>query len=207
MENITWDDAVAFCTKLTERERTVGRLPEGYVYRLPTEAEWEYAARGHNKSGGYIYSGSNNLDMVGWSKDNSSRTQSVAQKSSNELGLYDMSGNVWEWCQDRYGPYPSGSVTDPVGPSSGSYRVIRGGCWDGNAVSCRVSYRFNLTPLHTSYYYGLRVVLALPVEYPSELSVMEPADEVAEPANVPPVMLDESDFQSGTPWIIPMALR
>jgi formylglycine-generating enzyme required for sulfatase activity len=129
---IPWNEAVAFCTKLTERERNNGRLPPGYVYRLPTEAEWEYAARGGNKNRGCLYSGSNNLDKVAWHPGNSGAASGgnmhpVGQKDENELGICDMSGNVQEWCHDWYAPYASGKVKDPTGPSRGSTRIFRGG--------------------------------------------------------------------------------
>jgi formylglycine-generating enzyme len=106
-------------------------MSSGRKYRLPTEAEWEYAARGGNRSQGYQYAGSNNLDEVAWydSKEGS-KTKPVKQKKPNELGLYDMSGNVWEWCSDWYGSYASHSATNPKGPSTGTSRVLRGGSWD-----------------------------------------------------------------------------
>ena len=111
--------------------------------RLPTEAEWEFAARGGNKSQGYIYSGSNNLNDVGWYYGNlEDGTKPVGQKLPNELGIYDMSGNVWEWCSDWYGEYPTTAVTNPTGPSTGGNRVGRGGDWYGSiAQLCRVAYR------------------------------------------------------------------
>ena len=122
-------------------------LPElnrltGLTFRLPTEAEWEYAARGGNRSQGYKYSGSNTIDDVAWYENNSGKkTHSVGTKQANELGLYDMSGNVWEWCSDWDGDYSSSSQTNPTGPATGSYRVLRGGGWDSSAGSCRVSNR------------------------------------------------------------------
>ena len=152
VECVSWNDCQDFISRLNALT--------GENFRLPTEAEWEYAARGGNKRGGYMYVGSNTIDNVAWYDDNSgSQTHNVATKSPNELGLYDMSGNVWEWCQDWYGSYSSGSQTNPTGPSSGSDRVFRGGSWDYFARNCRVSYRFILTPGYRGVNVGLRLAL------------------------------------------------
>ncbi len=135
VENVSWDDVQEFIKKLNDRT--------GKNYRLPTEAEWEYAARGGNKSKGYKYAGSDNLDEVGWYNGNAgSKTHPVGQKKPNELGIYDMSGNVWEWCADWYGAYPSEPQTNPTGPAKGTDRVVRGGSWVDFDNFCRVSYRF-----------------------------------------------------------------
>lgn len=134
----------------------------GKTYRLPTEAEWEYAARGGNKSNGYKYSGSNTIGNVAWYYENSGdKTHPVGTEQANELGIYDMSGNVYEWCSDWYGRYPSTSQTNPTGPSEGSYRVYRGGSWSDDAESCRVSNRDYDTPSYRSRYLGFRVTLSL----------------------------------------------
>ena len=131
----------------------------GRTYRLPTEAEWEFAARGGKQSKGYKYSGSDNIGVVAWYTGNSGgKTHQVGTKEPNELGIYDMSGNVWEWCGDWYGSYSSSAQTNPTGPSSGSYRVLRGGGWNINAGNCRVSNRRSL-PSHRYYGNGFRVVL------------------------------------------------
>ena len=132
----------------------------GQNFRLPTEAEWEYAARGGNQGHGYKYAGSNTIGNVAWYDGNSnSQTHPVATKSPNELGLYDMSGNVWEWCSDWYGNYSSGSQTNPQGPSSGSYRVLRGGSWYNGAGRCRVSARGSHDPGNTYSNGGFRLAL------------------------------------------------
>lgn len=128
-------------------------------YRLPTEAEWEFAAWGGKKRKGYKYSGSDNLSTVAWYCDNSGdQTHDVAKKAPNELGLYDMSGNVWEWCWDWYGSYGSNAQTNPVGPSSGYARVLRGGSWRGYSDSCRVAYRLSDHPINWYDDIGFRLV-------------------------------------------------
>ena len=153
VEQVSWNDCQTFITKLNALT--------GKNFRLPTEAEWEFAARGGNKSKGYIYSGSNTIDDVAWYNSNSNwATCPVATKAPNELGIYDMSGNVWEWCSDWFGNYSSESQTNPTGPKSGSYRVERGGCWYCNTRYCRVSYRGNYPPNYINEYLGLRLCLS-----------------------------------------------
>ena len=133
----------------------------GKTFRLPTEAEWEYAARGGNKSKGYQYSGSNNLSDVAWYRDNSGyKTYAVGTKQPNELGIYDMSGNVWEWCQDWYGEYSSSSQVNPTGANSGSSRVNRGGAVGNDARLCRSSCRANDVPGTHYSILGLRLSLS-----------------------------------------------
>ena len=152
VEQVSWEDIQLFLTQLNAKT--------GKKYRLPTEAEWEYAARGGNQSNGYKYSGSNVLSDVAWFTDNSdSKTHPVGGKRANELGLYDMSGNVWEWCQDWHGAYSSSTQTDPVGAVSGSYRVNRGGSWYSSARFCRVSYRSVSTPTYRYGNVGFRLAL------------------------------------------------
>ena len=153
VERVSWDDCQEFIAKLNAMT--------GKRFRLPTEAEWEFAARGGNNSKHYQYSGSNNIDNVAWYTDNSSNTtHDVATKSPNELGLYDMSGNVWEWCQDWYGSYSSNTQYDPTGPSSGSYRVYRGGGRIFDARCCRSSYRSSYGPDGRCSLIGLRLALS-----------------------------------------------
>ena len=151
VECVSWEDCQEFINKLNELT--------GKNFRLPTEAEWEYAARGGNKSQGYKYSGSNNIDNVAWYTGNSNRTYPVRQKRANELGLYDMSGNVCEWCQDWYGSYSSSAQTNPTGPGSGDRRVKRGGTWNGRAMAHRLSHRVYGYPSHGDNGDGLRLAL------------------------------------------------
>ncbi len=151
--NISWNDCQEFITKLNQLT--------GLTFRLPTEAEWEYAARGGNKATTQtLYSGSNTIGDVAWYENNSSSsTQIVAGKKANALGLYDMSGNLFEWCNDWYGSYSSGVQTDPIGPSSGSDRVLRGGGWLINATYCRVANRGNGYVNYRLIYIGMRLAL------------------------------------------------
>jgi formylglycine-generating enzyme required for sulfatase activity len=162
VESVSWNDIVNIF--LPELNRETGKN-----FCLPTEAQWEYAARGGNKSKGYKYSGSNNLADVAWYgyyyKYDENRTiteettMPVAKKKPNELGIYDMSGNVWEWCQDWYGNYSSESQTDPQSSSSGSSRVLRGGSWYNYANDCRVSSRISNDPGIRYNYFGMRLAL------------------------------------------------
>ena len=151
VERVSWNNCQNFIAKLNELT--------GATFRLPTEAEWEYAARGGNKSEGYKYSGSNTIGDVAWYGDNSSgETHAVKTKQPNELGIYDMSGNVCEWCSDWYGDYNSSAQTNPTGSSFGSYRVLRGGSWGGVARDCRVSRRLSYSPGNGYRNVGLRLV-------------------------------------------------
>ena len=152
VEQVSWDDCQEFIRKLNSLT--------GQNFRLPTEAEWEFACRGGNNSRGYKYSGSNYIDNVAWYDGNSGdKTHPVATKSPNELGIYDMSGNVWEWCADWYGDYSSGRQTNPKGPYGGSYRVYRGGSWFIYARFCRSSFRISSDPSFRGYFLGLRLAL------------------------------------------------
>ena len=153
VENVSWNDCQTFLRKLNAMT--------GKNFRLPTEAEWEFAARGGNRSRGYQYSGSNVISDVAWYDDNSgSKTHNVGTKAPNELGIYDMSGNVWEWCQDWNGSYSSSAQTNPKGPSSGSYRVGRGGSSFNGAGYCRVASRNCGTPGDRAGDLGLRLALS-----------------------------------------------
>jgi formylglycine-generating enzyme required for sulfatase activity len=131
-------------------------------YRLPTEAEWEYAARGGSLSKRYKYAGSNNISEVAWYKDNSgNKTHPVKGKTANELGIYDMSGNVWEWCSDWKGDYAIEKLTNPIGSKDGPGRVDRGGGWSFVASGCRVSNRYANEPGHRSSSLGFRLAISV----------------------------------------------
>ncbi|MDR0307458.1 MAG: SUMF1/EgtB/PvdO family nonheme iron enzyme [Chitinispirillales bacterium] len=153
VENVSWNNVQEFIKKLNEQT--------GKKYRLPTEAEWEYASRGGNKSGGYMYSGSNNINDVAWyDGNNNNQTQPIGTKAPNELGIHDMSGNVWEWVSDWYGDYNVGAKTNPQGSSSDSFRVIRGGSWSLDARFCRVSNRNPYDPSYRDSILGFRLAVS-----------------------------------------------
>ena len=177
VEQVSWDDATNYCAHLTQQEQAAGRLPAGWVYRLPTESEREYACRAGTTTafhyGNALHGGMANFydyyeydasigdiyfsnPAVPWL----ARTTAVGSYQPNAWGLYDMHGNVWGWCRNWYGSYPTGSVTDPQGPSSGSYRVFRGGGWDYGGRCCRSAYRSYYYPSGRSDSIGFRVVLA-----------------------------------------------
>ena len=151
VEYVSWHDVQEFINRLNK--------VTGKRYRLPTEAEWEYAARGGNQTHGYDYSGSNTIDHVAWHSGNSGQSpHPIGSKQPNELGIYDMSGNVWEWCYDWYGNYDRSVQTDSTGPIKGSYRVLRGGSWYDTAQNCRVSNRGYDSPGSRYYSNGFRLV-------------------------------------------------
>ncbi len=151
--NITWDEAQQFVERLSELT--------GMRFRLPTEAEWEYAARGGQRSKGYTYAGSNNIDEVGWYNGNSSnKTHAVGQKQPNELGIYDMTGNVWEYCYDWHMPYSAQAQTNPTGAATGDKHVLRGGCYHYDSKNCTNTTRHSYyTPDKGGASTGLRIVL------------------------------------------------
>ncbi len=177
VESVSWDDAIRFCDKLTKREWRAGRLPRGYVLRLPTEAEWEYCCRAGTRRayswGNRLGEGNCNAENDEGSDDDGQcdyftarglsvdSTMNVGQCSANAWGLYDMHGNVWEWCHDWYADrYPSSAAADPVGPTSGSTRVFRGGGWCSSADNCRSATRDGRPPSFAHHGVGFRVVLA-----------------------------------------------
>ena len=165
VDRVSWEDAVEFCQKLSA-------LPQekraGHVYRLPTEAEWEYAFRAGTTTKYSFGDDESQLGEYAWFGDNAGKkTHPVGEKKPNAWGLYDMHGNVWEWCQDWYGGYPSVAVTDPTGASTGSLRVFRGGGWHGPAEFCRSAARNGLSPSYRSHNDGFRVT-CVPSGQPSE---------------------------------------
>lgn len=155
MVDVTWYDAVAYCKWLSQ--------VTGDSYSLPTEAQWEYAASGGSQSKHFIYSGSNNINEVAWYDETTDETgpRAVGQKKPNELGIYDMSGNAWEWCSDFYGKYTSASQKNPTGPSKGQFNVIRGGSWYYVEDMARLTSRDGPKPVFTNYNYGFRVVKSI----------------------------------------------
>ncbi len=159
VECVSWNDCVEFCRKLTQREQAAGRLPVGYTYRLPTEAQWEYACRAGTTTRYNFGNETNALDQAGWYDSNSGATTNpVGQKAVNAWGLHDMHGNVWEWCQDWYGPYDGAATVDPTGAASGDSRVLRGGSWMFFPGACLSAFRLNDYPSRTYDSDGFRVV-------------------------------------------------
>lgn len=165
VEAVNWNNAVAYCAALTTSERAAGRCPADWSYRLPTEAEWEYACRAgtatrfsYGDDPGYTL-----LTNYAWYSSNSgSTTHPVGQKAPNPWGLYDMHGNVWEWCQDSWdgsANYPGGSTTDPL-VTTGSLRVLRGGDWNSGGNSARCATRDDVLPVSVYIFLGFRAVLA-----------------------------------------------
>ena len=159
VETVSWEESVEFCRRLSllPEERKAGR-----VYRLPTEAEWEYGCRAGSKTAYGFGDDSRLLGGHGWFSGNSSwKTHPVGQKKANAWGLYDMHGNVWEWCSDWYGDYPREGATDPMGPTKGSLRVFRGGSWSGVAALCRTAFRGRNVPAYRGDVLGFRLALSL----------------------------------------------
>jgi len=158
VEMVSWEDAVSFCKKLSEmpEEKAAGR-----EYRLPTEAEWEYACRAGSTT---TYSTGDTAESLGeyaWFKENAgNETHPVGEKKPNRWGVYDMHGNVWEWCQDWYADYPPDASTDPHGPKGGALRVSRGGSWINVAAICRAAFRCTYTPSYRTFNDGFRLALS-----------------------------------------------
>jgi sulfatase modifying factor 1 len=163
VEMVTWNDVTSFCEKLTEQERTAGRLPAGMAYQLPTEAQWEYACRAGTNTvyafGDSLTSAQANISDVWIASGVPSETTDVGKYPANAWGFRDMHGNVWEWCADRFAYYPTGAARDPVGPAGGSYRVRRGGSWGDSAFIARSPYRYRNEPANSICILGFRLSL------------------------------------------------
>jgi formylglycine-generating enzyme required for sulfatase activity len=160
VEKVSHVDATAYCRALTRREREAGRLPPGYEYRLPTEAEWEFACRAGSNA---QFSFGDDPAAAGdhaWTEENSDgTTHPVGQKAPNPWGFHDLHGNVWEWCQDWFSDYPPATVVDPVGPATGRFKVFRGGGWYHAARFARINSRFTMSPSNGIDFVGFRVAL------------------------------------------------
>ena len=160
VEKVTFADANHYCSAVTLRERAAGRLPAGYAYRLPTEAEWEYACRAGSTNLFNFGNSSTNASSYAWTAENSdAATHPVGSKSPNAWGLYDTHGNVWEWCSDWFEPYPAAPLTDPVGPAASKYKLFKGGGWNQDADYARASSRFMMSPSSGIHFVGFRLAL------------------------------------------------
>jgi formylglycine-generating enzyme required for sulfatase activity len=161
VEKVSHKDAVAYCALLTRREREAGRLPADHAYRLPTEAEWEYACRAGSTYHFTFGDANAEADAYAWTDENSeATTHPVGLKRPNAWGLHDVHGNVWEWCQDWFANYPAAELVDPVGPPEGKYKVFRGGGWNNEAKFARSSNRFMMGVSTGIHFVGFRVVLS-----------------------------------------------
>ena len=174
VEKLSFFDAAAYCGAVSARERVAGRLPAPYEYRLPTEAEWEYACRA-GSTNFYSFGDKSDADSYCWSLDNSDgTTHPVGQKKPNAWGLYDMHGNVWEWCQDWFGMNPAADVVDPVGPTQSKYKVFRGGSWNHDIDMARAQNRFMMSPSNGIHFVGFRLVLGQPLPPPTAKAIEPP---------------------------------
>jgi formylglycine-generating enzyme required for sulfatase activity len=165
VEKVTWLESIAYCEELTKREQKAGHLPPTYKYRLPSEAEWEYACEAGKTN---LFSFGDNAaqaDQYAWTMENSdATTHPVGQKLPNSWGLYDMHGNVWEWCSDWFAPYPASRLTDPLGPATGKFKVFRGGGWNQAVEFARSRNRFMMSPSNGIHFVGFRLALGLASE-------------------------------------------
>jgi formylglycine-generating enzyme required for sulfatase activity len=162
VEKLNFADAVAYCAAITKREIDAGKLLPNYSYRLPTEAEWEYACRAGTTNLFSFGDNAADADQFAWTLENSdATTHPVGQKKPNPWGLYDMHGNVWEWCSDWFEPYPARDLQDPVGPGASKFKVFRGGGWNHAVEYARSANRFMMAPVTGIYFVGFRLALGL----------------------------------------------
>ena len=167
VEKVTFFDASNYCAMITQRERQAGHLPDGFEYRLPSEAEWEYACRAGSTNLFAFGDDASAADQYAWTAENcDATTHPVGQKSPNAWGLYDMHGNVWEWCSDWFEPYPAAPLSDPVGPATSKYKVFKGGGWNQDAPYARASSRFMMSPSNGIHFVGFRLALGPPLPRP-----------------------------------------
>ncbi len=160
VEKVSFLDASNYCAAVTQRERAAGRLPDGYVYRLPYESEWEYACRAGATNQFHFGDNPDQADAFAWTGENSdAMTHPIGQKQPNAWGLHDMHGNVWEWCFDWFAAYPAQPLTDPVGPPTSKYKLFKGGGWNQDAQFGRASSRFMMSPSNGIHFVGFRVAL------------------------------------------------
>jgi len=160
VEKLSWFDAVAYCEKLTKQEQQVGHLPPNYEYRLPSEAEWEYACRAGTTNLFSFGDTVTEADQYAWTMENSEvTTHRIGQKRPNPWGLYDMHGNVWEWCSDWFAPYPAMALTNPAGPTNSKFKVFRGGGWNQAIEFARSRNRFMMSPSNGIHFVGFRIAL------------------------------------------------
>jgi formylglycine-generating enzyme required for sulfatase activity len=161
VEKLSYFDAVAYCSAVTKHEREAGRLPPGYAYRLPSEAEWEYACRAGTTNFFSFGDAVAEADQYAWTLENSEgTTHPIGQKRPNPWGLYDMHGNVWEWCNDWFAPYPAAELTDPSGPTNSKFKVFRGGGWNQAIEFARSANRFMMAPSNGIHFVGFRLALS-----------------------------------------------
>ncbi len=160
VEKVSFLDASNYCAKVTQQERSAGRLPDGFVYRLPYEAEWEYACRAGATNQFHFGDNPDQAEAYAWTGENSdAMTHPVGQKQPNVWGLHDTHGNVWEWCLDWFAPYPAAPVTDPTGPAGGKYKLFKGGGWNQDAQFGKASSRFMMSPSNGIHFVGFRLAL------------------------------------------------
>jgi formylglycine-generating enzyme required for sulfatase activity len=196
VEKVSFFQASNYCAAVTQRERAAGRLPPGMEYRLPTEAEWEFACRSGGTNQFSFGDDPGQAEEYAWTAENSEAgTQVVGLKKPNAWGLHDMHGNVWEWCLDWFEPYPPGPVTDPIGPVTSKFKVFKGGGWNQDAEYGRSVNRFMMSPSNGIHFVGFRMVLGPPAPTPKPSAPAPgnlPATAPFSPGPIPPTPLSPS---------------